>query len=203
MEKTETMKIELTFTEGFLGTTPGDAEIFTDHIASKAPKDANTDEELAAINGAEEIEKSSTIFPKDPGGRPFIWDYQVKGFFKDACGMLRRVDGTASKKIKAYKKVIDGLVFVEPRRIHLGFPPGAEIGICERPLRAQTPQGERVCLARSEEAPVGTVLHFSIVALTAEVADAIEEWLDYGSRRGLGQWRNSGKGRFVYKLISD
>ena len=27
------------------------------------------------------------------------------------------------------------------------------------------------------------------------------EWLDYGQLRGLGQWRNSGKGRFRYTLL--
>lgn len=27
------------------------------------------------------------------------------------------------------------------------------------------------------------------------------EWLDYGKLRGLGQWRNSGKGRFTYELL--
>lgn len=27
------------------------------------------------------------------------------------------------------------------------------------------------------------------------------EWLDYGKLRGLGQWRNSGKGRFTYEIL--
>ena len=26
----------------------------------------------------------------------------------------------------------------------------------------------------------------------------VREWLDYGQLRGIGQWRNSGKGRFTY-----
>ena len=29
------------------------------------------------------------------------------------------------------------------------------------------------------------------------------EWLDYGKLRGLGQWRNSGKGRFTYELLPE
>ena len=49
-----------------------------------------------------------TIFPRD-NGVPIYWDYQIKGFFKDACGMLRKVTGSKSSKIKAYKKEIDGL----------------------------------------------------------------------------------------------
>lgn len=31
--------------------------------------------------------------------------------------------------------------------------------------------------------------------------DAVREWLDYGMLRGLGQWRNSGKGRFTWEEI--
>jgi hypothetical protein len=28
----------------------------------------------------------------------------------------------------------------------------------------------------------------------------VEEWLEYGELRGLGQWRNSGKGRFTAEV---
>ena len=28
---------------------------------------------------------------------------------------------------------------------------------------------------------------------------ALREWLDYGRRRGIGQWRNSGKGSFEWR----
>lgn len=31
---------------------------------------------------------------------------------------------------------------------------------------------------------------------------AVLEWLDYGKLRGIGQWRNSGKGRFTYQILS-
>lgn len=30
---------------------------------------------------------------------------------------------------------------------------------------------------------------------------AVREWLDYGVLRGIGQWRNSGKGRFTYEVL--
>jgi hypothetical protein len=29
----------------------------------------------------------------------------------------------------------------------------------------------------------------------------VREWLDYGKLRGLGQWRNSGKGRFSWEVL--
>ena len=28
------------------------------------------------------------------------------------------------------------------------------------------------------------------------------EWLDYGALRGIGQWRNSGKGRYTYEILN-
>ena len=31
--------------------------------------------------------------------------------------------------------------------------------------------------------------------------DLALECLDYGKLRGIGQWRNSGKGRYTYELI--
>lgn len=31
----------------------------------------------------------------------------------------------------------------------------------------------------------------------------MRECLDYGKLRGLGQWRNSGKGRFVWDLLDE
>ena len=114
--------------------------------------------------------------------------------------MLRRAPGTGSKKLTAYRKVIDGLVFAEPRKIMLVLPDGEKLGVCERPLRAQTAQGERVALARSDTCPPGTVIEFDLLILGGVKEALLREWLDYGRLRGLGQWRNSGKGRFLHQL---
>ena len=190
------IKVRLTLTEGLLGTSPADPEIHSKYIASNAPDAMSLKEEVAAVGAAEVEEKSMTIFPRDEDGEPFIWDYQVKGFFKDACGVLRNVNKTESKKLTAYKKKIDGLVFVYPRRIKLHM--SGEMGDCQRPLRASTAQGERVALAHSEEAPAGTYIEFDVECLTDDMRDCVYEWLDYGIKRGLGQWRNSGKGRFEW-----
>lgn len=48
-------------------------------------------------------EKAMTIFPKLPDGTPFIYDYQIRGFFKEMCGILKKLDNTVSSKIKAHK----------------------------------------------------------------------------------------------------
>ena len=159
------------------------------------------EEEVAAIGADEVFEKGMTVFPRDKEGRPIAWDYQWKGFFKDACAALRKVPKSECGKIKAYKKEIDGLIFPEPRQIPIEFD--GEIGICQRPLRGQTAQGERVALASSESIPAGASMTFDIRMLLPDHEKAVREMLDYGRLRGFGQWRNSGKGRFTYEVLEE
>lgn len=193
------MKVRITFNEPVLGTWPANKEIAAEFIASKAP-DANTvEDEINALGVDAVVEKGKTIFPKLDDGTPFLYDYQIKGFFKDSCGMLARVKTTESSKLKAYKKIIDGLIFVQPRTIP--FLNYEEIRDCQRPLRAQTMQGERVSLANSEEIPAGASVEFEIMCFDKAHENAVREWLDYGRLRGIGQWRNSGKGRFSWGEI--
>ena len=42
--------------------------------------------------------------------------------------------------------------------------------------------------------------NFDVLLLGKGLKKAVLEWLDYGKLRGLGQWRNSGKGRFEYEV---
>jgi len=189
------MKVKITLTEEVLGTASSDREIHATYVASKAADAKKIEEEVEAIGAEAVTEKAMTIFPKEDG-KPFIWDYQIRGFFKDSCSALARVPGTRSNKLKAFRKVIDGTIFVNPRKIMLQIPEGAELGNCQRPLRAQTAQGERIALANSETVPAGTVLEFEIVIMDESHEAVVSEWLNYGKFRGLGQWRNSGKGRF-------
>lgn len=76
------IKAKITFLDQILGTANGDPKIHVEFIAS---------------------EKAMTIFPKNKAGQPIFWPYQIKGFFKDACQMLKKVPGTESSKIKAYR----------------------------------------------------------------------------------------------------
>lgn len=133
-------------------------------------------------------------------GQPIIYNYVIKGFLKDAAGMLRRVGSTQTFKIKAYRKIIDGLVFVFPRQIPIDIN-GHEMGVLERPLRAHTAQGKRVALARSDTCPAGSTMTFGISVLGEVSESLLREWLDYGYLRGLGQWRNASYGRFEYNMI--
>lgn len=195
------LKVKATFEEQILGTASNNKEIHEEFIASKAPDSPSMEEEVAAVGAEEVFDKSMTVFPRNDDGQPIAWDYQWKGFFKDACNMLRKVPGSACSKIKAYKKEIDGLVFVSPRKIPIQFD--GEIGICQRPLRAQTAQGERIALASSESIPEGATMTFEIMLMLPAHREAIIEMLDYGVLRGFGQWRNAGMGRFRYEIIEE
>lgn len=193
------IKVKVKFFEEILGTASANPEIHAEFIASKAPDAASREEEVEAVGAEEVFEKGMTVFPRDDEGNPIAWDYQWKGFFKDAAGALRKVPGKESSKIKAYKKEIDGLIFPAPRMIPILFDD--EMGICQRPLRGQTAQGERVALASSESIPAGASMTFEIKLLCPDHEKWVLEMLDYGELRGFGQWRNSGKGRFTYEVL--
>jgi len=192
------MRVKITLNEELLGSQSNNKEVQAEFISSHAPDAKSLSEEVAAVGAEEVIEKGKTVFPKEDG-KPFIYDYQFKGFFKDACSALPRCQGTKSSKVQAYKKIIDGCIFPQPRKIMLQLPEGEGMGNCQRPLRGQTAQGERIALANSETVPAGTTLELDIKVLDPSFEKLVEEWLDYGELKGLGQWRNSGKGRFSWK----
>ena len=202
MSKLE-LKVDCELTTELLGTAPANPDLLRDFVQSRRPEDAEADDEDEAATLPtleEELQKSTTVFHRTADGKPFLFDYQIKGFLKEACGALRRCEGTVSEGITAYKERIDKLIFVFPRRIPLELPEDGRIIFKARPLRAQTPKGERVTLVRSEEAPPGTRLSFELHALDDRLFEAIEEWLTYGNLNGLGQWRNASHGRFTYAL---
>lgn len=194
----DTYQVTLTLMEPILGTVPKDPEIYGTHIQGKAADlgDEQAAEELETVEKVEE--KGWTGFHM-LDGQPILYDYVIRGFFKSACYSMRKVPGSKSHKLTAYKKVIDGLVFVEPRRISLDLK-GEPMGTLERPLRAQTARGERVALARSDTCPPGTTLTFTLNVLGVVRESHLREWLDYGRLMGLGQWRSGGYGRFTYEM---
>lgn len=206
----KSMKVRITFTEPVLGTKPSDPEIHSTYVASKAPDAKSIAEEVAA-HGVEAVEeKGKTIFDKMEDGTPFIWDYQLKGFMKEAARTLKKVTGTKTSKATAYIKTVDNFVFVfgpyrdRERVLPLYMPMDLDLLAtdCQRPLRAQTMQGERVALAHSEEAPAGTYFECTIECLRDADMALVREWLDYGRYKGMGQWRNSGLGRFRWEEVA-
>ena len=143
------LKCRLTTIEAMLGTASNNKEIHSEFIASHAPDAPSREEEIEAVGVEETIEKGMTVFPRNKDGQPILWDYQIKGFFKDACGSLRKIKESKSSGIRAYKKEIDGLIFIEEREILIQTKEPIES--CQRPLRAQTAQGDKNSLANSEE----------------------------------------------------
>ena len=193
------IKVKVTLTEEMLGMMPANPDIHREYVASKSPDAMTIEEEVAAVGVDEVVENGMTVFPKLADGTPFVWDYQIRGMFKDAIGMLRKVDKSECGKIKAYKKAVDGLIFVKERKIPIRL--SGEMGNCQRPLRAETAQGARIALANSETVPAGSTFCYTLQLMDASLEKAVRECLDYGVYRGMGQWRNSGKGRFVWEEI--
>lgn len=195
------IKIRITLTEEMLGMCPAEPDIYNAFIASNAPDAPSREEEIESIGVEAVQEKGTTIFPRTDDGNPFMWDYQFKGFFKDTVGMLRRIPGSACSKVKAFKKEIDGLLFIAERRISINV--NGEVGLCQRPLRTDGPTGSRTALASSETVPAGSTIELTLVLMRDDMAAWVTECLDYGMLRGLGQWRNSGKGRFTWEEIAN
>jgi hypothetical protein len=187
-------KLRIEFLTEVLGTQP-QKDVATEFITSKvADENGNLpDDELATL--PEELEKGTTAFHK-LDGHPIFYDYQIKGFLKEAAQIFNGLRG-----VKNLKSKMDNLVFVTPRQIQLHLPEGGESTFCERPLRAMTAQGPRTSLARSEQLPVGTWFECFLEVYDGPISEALlRDLLSYGERKGLGQWRNGGKGRVSFEL---
>lgn len=185
----EKYHVKITLITPMLGTVPKDPNVYTSYIASKAPKDVDTtDEDIPPPD-----EKGATGFHADENGL-YLLDYQVKGMIKEGGNILKDIIG-----ITALRSKLDNFLFVQPRKIYLGKK--EPDGVIERPLRAQTAQGPRVSLARSDYVAEGTTFEFDVALLAGPVTiDVVRAILDYGALKGLGQFRNGGYGRFTYEL---
>ena len=200
-------KVRITFTDPILGSKPADPELHSRFVASKAPNHKSMREEIESIGVDAVEERDMTVFSRMDDGTPCLWDYQVRGCIKEGIRALYQVQGSKISKDKSNwfsRKKVDNYIFVEPRQIPLWIPVELDLSDtdCQRPLRASTPQGERVALAHSEEAPEGTYIECRIICFNDKDVDYVKEVLDYGRYKGMGQWRTSGKGRFTWEEIS-
>ncbi|MGB9660691.1 MAG: hypothetical protein ACPL5F_01570 [Moorellaceae bacterium] len=199
--KIDRMGVRVTFTEDVLGSWPADENLFTRYVSSKAPSPWLGEEEQKSLRERSE-ETGLTVFPQDEKGVHF-YNYHLKGFIKEAGNVLK---GAEAVGIKNLRSKIDNYVFVQPRRIYF-YRDGAVVkepdDILERPLRAQTAQGPRVTLAASERVKAPVTLEFVIEVIeNKEVTlDILRTLLDYGSYKGLGQWRNGGWGSFEWEEV--
>lgn len=182
--------VELELTEPLLGTVPKNPKVYKEFIEKNKPKEIEEDESENIPDSKEE--SGWTGFMEDKHGT-FLYDYQCKGFLKEAGNILKnQID------IKALKSKVQRYVFVEPRRIYISKPlkEGEALEVLERPLRAETMQGPRVTLARSDMIPAGTKIKFQVKLLKGPVTEkALRIIFAYGELCGLGQWRSGGYGR--------
>lgn len=194
----EKLKVELVLKEKMLGTVPKNQDVYAKYIATKAPLPENGEAEVETVEEIEE--KAWTGFHKDDNGY-FIYNYMIKGFLKAACEVLQATGEL--KKIPSYKKWMDLLVFIHPRKLYFGKH---EVdGVTERPLRAMTAMGPRVTVTRSDHFNPGTkiITEIEILKNTKGITpEVIMGCLKYGEYVGLGQWRGSGGyGQFAYTVM--
>ncbi len=214
MIKQERRKYRFTLTENLLGTIPSKKDLFSAHVANEETQD----DEREQMKDLEAGEAGYTTFMQDEQG-VYLYDFHVKGFLKEAGNVLKEVVETSTVKktkdgpggepydlksaqvgVKALKSKLDNFVFVFPRRI---FLKDKVDGVFERPLRAMTALGPRVALAKSDYVAAGTQFEVEIALLPHKELTwpLIEELLDYGQLKGLGQFRNGSYGRFTWEHI--
>jgi hypothetical protein len=141
---------------------------------------------------------------------PMIGDHMIYGFLKaaaEAVGRtLPRKMGTALNSASFTQSLINQHIrcteqFITFDRDIKRNNDGSAYYL-QRSLRAQTAQGPRITLAKSEVIEAGASLTFVLkvmqnCGITEEVLDTL---FSYGEWVGLGQWRNAGNGMFTYTL---
>lgn len=201
----QTRKYRLIGITEMLGSKPGDPDVYTNYIASKAPIDEMGAAERDMLP---KDEKGCTVFSRRlDDGALCLLDYMLVGFFKEAAKACADVHGVkqAASKVGTY-------VFVAPRVIPIlrdGKNLHVPDGLLERSLRAETLQGPRIALAASEQINAPWTMEFEVTLLLNKGTKAsepitwkvLEDALNYGALKGLGQWRNGGYGRFVWEEI--
>lgn len=219
------IKSTLTMLEPMLGTMSGNPDVHAEYIASRVSRDRGDDQTVEEQAGreAEEVDvaketagalsvedaiiKEMRLFPKDKDGL-FLFDYQIRGMYKENIKNLIETREITTLSIYRTAYVVDSYVHVFPRRIRLLQPDGSPWmeapDKLTRPLRAQTPRGERVALATSQMLPAGTIVKFETHVLNtgrgvaALKPEDIIKALEFGKYKGLSQWRGGGYGRYEH-----
>lgn len=204
----ESIEVAITFTEPLLGSMCSNPDVYKEFLEKKVPTAEKAAEELKTIEEAaalaeQEIEKTKTTFARDEEGL-FMWDYQIRGFFKEAMTNLIEM-GVCGVSRWQVKRMIDSYLIITPRRCYFFNDDEPRIekptGSWDRPLRASTRQGERICLVSSDTLKPGTMLRFTVKILRANKGPTLQdalECLEYGALKGMLQWRGGGFGRFTF-----
>lgn len=189
-------ELKVVFLTPILGSQP-QRDVASEFLAKRAGFINLPEDEIETL--PEALDRGTTVFHRDEkSGMPILYDYMVKGFLKNAGKVL---NGKTESGVKNLRSKINDSTFVTPRKIELHMPEDGEVAYLERPLRAETAQGPRVALARSEMLPEGTWFTCNLVTLPGDVSESVlSDLLDYGFYMGIGQWRNGSWGQFRYEL---
>src|SRR6266404_3472141 len=212
---TTSQKYRITLIEDMLGTIVKDKDVFKEYLAAAALEagtaQEQVDESVEAVPPPPDRKGSETGFYTDDEGI-FLFDYQFRGFLREAANTLA---GPDQLNIKNLRSKFTNFVFVTPRKIRI-FGTGVEqawnhsIQITKpddqftRPVRAMTMQGPRVSLVRSDIVKAGRWFDLDISLLKNKEKidfDVIETVMEYGKLQGLLQFRTGGWGRFSFEKI--
>lgn len=190
-----------------LGSVPLNKDVYSKFIATKAREieKAAAEKDVDAV--PDMPEEKATGFYRNANGEIILKGYQIKGFLKEAAKVLKD-----QMNLKAYLSKMDNFVFIKEAEIPIikdGHTITETDGFLERPLRAETAQGPRTSLAKSEQITEGWELEFTIRVVknekTAKSANVdmemVEKLLAYGQLKGLLQWRNAGYGSFTCEEV--
>ena len=199
-------EVVLDLTEPVLGTVPKSKEIYKQYIQGKLREmvergdngasgwpvtHSQLQEELETV---EEVEEKGWTGFHQVDGRPMIYDYYVKSHLKDvALNLGYQLD------VLNFRSKVENFVFVQPRKQFFEPHAGKELkrDVMERPLRATTMQGPRVTLARSDILENAAIrFRLEILKNKDVTEDLIIVLFQYGLRRGFGQGRTGGWGRY-------
>lgn len=196
---------KLTGMTRILGAQAANPKVHSEFIAAKAASITKSEEETGMLPEGFE-NRGLTVFLRDNGAL-CLADYVIKGFLKEALGAIKSQIGIVAPASK-----VDNFVLITPAYLRF-VKNGQEVTepdeVFERPLRAMTMRGPRVSVSASETISAGWELIFTASLLEnpssqkskALTFDVIEEALDYGAFKGLGQWRNGQNGRFTWEAI--
>ena len=202
-------EVELEFITSLLATKPN-KKVYMKWLAGKQveqmekegkPIDEIRDavrqieEGLGHHSGEGDVAETFTTFCKDDKGI-YLEAYMLKAFFKNAAWTMKKWGETTNLRSLVVK-----YLFVTTPKVYVEMPEGGVIEKCERPIRCQTAQGERISIGISDEVPAGTKLNFKFRVLKGQLGyDLIRALLDYGHYVGIGQWRTGDHGQFKYKI---
>ncbi len=211
---TTSQKYRITLIEDMLGTIVKDKDVFKEYLAAAALEAGTApeqvDESVEAVPPPPDRKGSETGFYTDDEGI-FLFDYQFRGFLREAANTLA---GPDQLNIKNLRSKFTNFVFVTPRKIRIfGVSPLNSVPMLQiikpddqftRPVRAMTMQGPRVSLVRSDIVKAGRWFDLEISLLKNKEKidfDVIETVMEYGKLQGLLQFRTGGWGRFSFEKI--